>query len=262
MHELSETEYKLVLPIYESITDNRAHVFGVIEGNNPGRVFVDDKQSPTAALIATGWCFLGGNAANDGFNSALKTLLEADIMPNVEDGHVLIYSFSDAWKDVLDELLGEYGVRRVDRTVLDLDPALFKQRYTDWRQQIPEAYRVQRIDCALAESVAETLNTWAGIDHFLSGGYGFCVLNGDKIVSKCQTVYVGGGFAETAISTEEPYRRQRLGTLAACAYIEHGLAQGVLAEWGCFYNKASGFMAEKLGFVNRRDVKLNYVKMD
>jgi GNAT superfamily N-acetyltransferase len=260
MYELSQAQYGKVMPIFKSVTDNRAHVFAVIEGNNPGRVFVDDRDQPTAALIHTGWSLIGGDAASAAFNRALKTLLEDDIMPRVKDGHVLIYSFSDPWKDVVDDLLRDHGVRRVDRTVLDLDPDLFRQRHAGWQERIPADCRVERVDSALAGDLADKLDTWGTIDNFLSHGFGFCVLKGAETVSRCHTVYAGGGYAETSVATEEAYRRRGLGTLAACAYIEHGLAQEISAEWGCFYNEPSAAMAQKLGFVNRRDVQVHYVK--
>jgi RimJ/RimL family protein N-acetyltransferase len=261
MYELSQAEYGKVMPIFADVKDNRAHVFAVIEGNNPGRVFVDDREEPAAALVHTGWSFLGGDATNAAFNQALKTLLEDDIMPSTKDGHVLIYSFSDDWKDVVDELLRDRGVRRVDRTVLDLGSDLFRRRHTGWQERVPEGYRVARVDRALAEQLADKLDNWGTIGGFLSNGFGFCVLKGAEIVSRCHTVYASGGFAETAVGTEEGYRRQGLGSLAACAYIEHGLDKGISAEWGCFYNEASAAMAQKLGFVIRRDVQVNYVKV-
>ncbi len=262
MYELPIKEYDKVRPVFADIGDNRAHVFAAIEGNSISRIFVDNDEQPTAALIALGWCFLGGSEKNAEFNRELKELFVNEIMPKLDDGHFMVYSFSDEWKQILDEMLKDYNVSRINRTVLDLDPELFRKRHGGWRERIPEGYHIQRIDGQLAEGLPGVDSSWGSIDNFLTRGFSFCVMKGDEIISKCSTVHVGGGRTETAINTEKEYRRQGFGTLAACAYIEHCLENNLLPEWGCFYNEASGLIAEKLGFTQRRDVQVNYVKVD
>jgi len=262
MYELSKNEHGIVRPIFADIGDNRAHVFAAIEGNSIGRIFVDNEEQPTTALISLGWCFLGGNEKNNEFNHELKELFVSEIMPKLDDGHFMVYSFSDEWKQILDEMLKEYNVSRINRTVLDLDPDLFRERHCGWRERIPEGYSIQRIDSQLAEGLPGVDSSWGSVDNFLAKGFGFCVMKDDKIISRCSTVHVGGRRTETAIKTDEEYRRQGFATLAACAYIEYCLESNLLPEWGCFYNEASGLIAEKLGFVHRRDVQVNYVKVD
>jgi len=54
MYEPAKMEYGKVLPIFEIIEINRPAVFGVIEGNNPGRIFVDHREKPTTTFIFVG----------------------------------------------------------------------------------------------------------------------------------------------------------------------------------------------------------------
>jgi len=128
MYELSKKEYGKVRPVFSDIGDNRAHVFAAIEGNSISRIFVDNEKRPTAALIAMGWCFLGGSGKNTEFNCELKELFVAELMPKLDDGHFMVYSFSDEWKQILAEMLKD-NVSRINRTVLDLEPELFKKRH-------------------------------------------------------------------------------------------------------------------------------------
>ena len=151
MYELSIEEYEKALPIFANAGDNRAHVFAAIEGNSVSRIFVDDREQPTAALISMGWCFLGGNETNKEFNSKLRELFVSKIMPALDDGHFMVYSFSDEWKQILDEMLKDRDVRRIDRTVLDLDPELFRKRHDGWWERIPEGYHIKQIDSQIAE---------------------------------------------------------------------------------------------------------------
>jgi hypothetical protein len=137
MYELSKREYDKVRPIFADISDNRANVFAGIEGNSIGRILVDNEDKPTSALIALGWCFLGGNEENDEFNCEMKELFVTEIMLALDDGNFMVYSFSDEWKQVLDEMLKDYGVSRINGTVLDLNPDLFRERHSGWREGIP-----------------------------------------------------------------------------------------------------------------------------
>lgn len=252
MYELHKNEYDIVRPIFANIGDNRAHIFAAIEGNSISRIFLDNAERPTAALISMGWCFLGGNEKSSEFNRELKELFVTDIMPKLDDRHFMAYSYSDEWKNVLDEMLKDLNVRRINRTVLDLDPDLFRERYTGWRERIPEGYHIRQVDKKLAEALPD-------VGNYMGKGFGFCVMKGDKIISTCSTVHTGGGRTETSIKTDEEYRRQGFASLAVCAYVEHCFKNDLLPEWGCFYNEASGLLAEKLCFVNRRDVQVNYV---
>jgi RimJ/RimL family protein N-acetyltransferase len=220
-------------------------------------VFVDRRDQPAVALIWSDACYLAGCASDAAFNADLLRFLHTEVMPRTE--HLLIYPFADDWRDALDDLLRQDGARRVNRTVFDWDPALFAARHSGWRTRIPEGYAVQRIDARTAAQVGGIVELWGNIDAFLAKGFGFCVLKGDTRVSSCQTVFVGDKMSETGVGTEEPYRRQGLATLAACAYLEHCLDNEIQPTWGCYYNVASGGLAQKLGFTNRREVEVAYV---
>ena len=256
MHELAVAEFERVRPLFEHIDYNRPAVFTVLEGRG-GRMFVDQPERPTVALILFDRCYLAGNSCNAAFNAALPGLLRTEMMPQRE--HLLIYTFADAWRDVLDDLLREDGVKRIIRTGFDLNPALFRERHRDWRTRIPQGYVVRQIDADIIAQMHGLADVWGSNESFLAHGFGFCVLLDGKVVSSCQTVFVADGHAETGVHTEEPYRRQGLATLVACAYLEHCIANGIRAVWQCYYNVASANLAEKLGFANRREVEVMYV---
>lgn len=269
--ELSVTEYERARPLFQGIDYHRPAVFTVLEGRGDvlqgrgGRVFVDRRDRPTAALILFDCCYLAGSASNTAFNAALCDLLHAEAMPKNE--HLLLYTFTHGWREALDDLLKEDGVKRVVRTSFDLDANLFHERHHDWRTQVPKGYAVRRMDADLATQAGGLVELWGSIESFLAGGFGFCVLHDDadelhpKVVSSCQTVFVADEHAETGVSTQEPYRRRGLATLAGCAYLEHCIASGIRPEWQCFYNAASENLAQKLGFTNKRGVEVTYVRV-
>jgi hypothetical protein len=256
MHELAVAEFERVRPLFQHIDYHRPAVFTVLEGRG-GRVFVDQREKPSAALILFDSCYLAGSAANTAFNAALPGLLRTDMMPRREN--LLIFTFADPWRDVLDELLREDGVKRIVRTGFDLNPALFQERHHAWRTRIPGGYVVRRIDAEIVSQVHGLADLWGSNESFLARGFGFCALRDGKVISSCQTVFVADGHAETGVNTEESYRRQGLATLVGCAYLEHCLASDIRPVWQCFYNDASANLAQKLGFVNRREAEVMWV---
>jgi len=268
MVELSTPEYCRVCPLFAEMEDNRAPLFSVIEARTPGRVLVDHSERPATACVAVGSVpsdlFLGGDEGDPLFNRALQDLLVTEVMPRLRDGtdvaHLMLYSVSEGWRTVLDDLLKEYGIRRLTRTQFTFRPERFA-RLRGWRERIPEGFHVQRADRRVAERIAGIAELWGSIDNFLREGFFFCVVGGDEVISRSGTVFVGDGRAEIGAETAEPCRRKGFATLAACACIEHCLEIGLRPDWGCFYNPASGGLAEKLGFVEKPGVEVNYVRI-
>jgi RimJ/RimL family protein N-acetyltransferase len=268
MVELSAAEYHTVGHLFADMVDNRAALFSTIEGRSPGRVFVDRAEKPATACVAV--CsapsdlYLGGDQSDFRFNRALQDLLVTEIMPPLGSGtrvaHLMLYSASEGWRTVLDHLLEEHGGRRITRTQFTFHRERFASLWR-WRERIPRGFHVRVADRELAEQIPGIVEFWGSIDSFLSEGFFFCVMKDDEMISRSGTVFVGDGRAEIGVETVRPFRRQGFATLAACACIERCLEAGLLPQWGCFYNPASGALAEKLGFVEKAGVEVNYVRI-
>ena len=271
MHELATANCGPIRPLFAEMTASRAVVLAPVEGYNPGHVFVDDPDQPGSACIAmggttyTGDVFFGGIAENDTFDADVRALLTEEVMPSIVadggEGHMMLVSATEPWREKLDSLMEAYGGRRIVRTLFRLDVGSFREHHADWRSRIPEGYRVLRADRDLAAQIPGIAELWGSVEHFIEKGFGFCVLDGETMVSRCQPVFIGDGRAEFGVGTDKEYRRRGLATLAGCACIEHCLHLGLAPEWGCFYNEASGALARKLGFVQQPDLEVNYVRV-
>jgi RimJ/RimL family protein N-acetyltransferase len=261
MYELANNEFDRARPVFEDIRHDRALVFSVIEGNVPGRIFVNHPHDPSVALLrfSGGELYLGGSADDKALNHEIGELILTDL---ATPPHLLIFGMSEAWQSVLDDLLKERRVMRVVREEFELDPARFRAAHTGWRARVPEGFHIQQMDRRLAmESDPSHEILWGSIDNFIARAFGFCVLKGDEIVSRCSPVALGDRRFETGVNTKESYRQQGFATLACCAFIERCLEGGFLPEWGCYYNKASKALALGLGFVPQPDVVVHYVKL-
>ncbi|MBN1310325.1 MAG: GNAT family N-acetyltransferase [Anaerolineae bacterium] len=256
MHELDWEDFGRVLPLFEGLEVDKLALQLVIRGAYPGRVFVDRREEPTTALVAASTCYLGGDARD----TELKELLVGEIVPGAESRPLFIYSTTDAWKETLDELLKDYQTMRIKRHKFELDPERFRE-HNGWRGRIPDGYEVRRIDETLVQSMpGHALEYWRDAGSFLAGGFGYAVVSEEEPISVCWTMLVGNGITELAIQTDEAYRRRGFAVLAACACIEHCLEEGLRAEWDCFEMPPSMNLAQKLGFVKKKEAELYFVK--
>jgi RimJ/RimL family protein N-acetyltransferase len=268
MHELPAAERCKVSTLFADMEDNRAALFSVIEGRSPGRVLVNDLENPASVCVTVGSppsdLYLGGDEGDPCFNEALRDLLVTEIMPRLSGGtgvaHLMLYSASEGWRRVLDGLLEEYGGRRLTRTQFTFHPERFA-RLRGWQERVPEGFHVKRADRELAQRIPGIAELWGSVDNFLSQGFFLCVMKGDEMISRSGTVFVGDGRAEIGVETAEPFRRQGFATLAACACIERCLEMGLHPQWGCFYNPASGRLAQKLAFEEKEGVEVYYVRI-
>jgi len=261
IHELEKTAYEKARPLFQEMEHSQLFADAIFEGNHVGRIFVDDPERPTAALLAPmcEFFFIAGQTENVAFNQAMRALILSELVSS--EGDLLLFPTSEAWKTALDKLFADYARLHVARKAFTFDPTVFAERHAGWRERIPSGYVVHQYDRALAENT-ELADFWGSLDNFLARGFGFAVMKGDEAVSRCHTVMVGGGEAEISIETAESHRRQGFATLATCAFIEHCLEQGLRPAWSCWDNNIpSQILAQKLGFNHPVDVPVIYTKV-
>ena len=260
MYELPKKDYNKASPLFENLKVDRLATSRVIKAQHPGRIFVDNKEKPTAAMIFAGSCYVGGNANNTDFNEQLKNLLTTEILPKQGGEPLFIFSTTDKWKDTIHKLLKDYDVTRIKRYKFELDPEKFT-KHKGWKARIPKGYNVKKVNHILVKHMPDyALEYWGTADAFLADGFGFAVTKGNELISTCWTMLVGEGIAELAVETDKSHRRHGFATLSACACIDHCLESNLRPEWDCFELPASMNLAKKLGFVQKLDVEVQLME--
>lgn len=260
MIELQPYEFAVCRPLFQDI-EYSLSIQAAIEGNNPGRIFVDDRSQPTTALALTveGY-LLAGVDNNPTTNEALRRLFQERIFT----GQVFIngdWSMSLAvqpqtWESKLPDLIPTHEIEKLDRYHY-----LCRALQVDWRSQIPAGYSVRRVDRSLLRdpslTFTETLDDWfdleeiwGTVDDFLDKAVSSCILQGNQIVSWCTPDCVAADRLDVGIVTDPAHRRRGLATIAVAATVEMCFEQGFSAVgWHCNAdNTASWKTAEKVGF--------------
>lgn len=261
MIELTPSEFPLALPLLSRIPQ-AVLPHAICQGINPGRVFVDQRDDPRAAMLwsTVGYFLLAGDPDATDELPAVRQVLSEVFVPASQAGgesSFILLTSPAGWQARLPELLPGREVFEIYRRPFAFDPAKFAAR-GDWRSQVPVGLRVQALDAGLAEQ-AGVLGSWASVEDFLAHGLGFAVLDGDQIASLCFSVLASREKVEIDVHTHENYRRRGLAILAASALIEASLQRGMQPNWECFWdNEPSAALAQQLGFTALPDTPVYY----
>ncbi len=272
MKELQPGQYERVRSLFEAF-DYSLSIRALIEGNNPGRVFVDDVLRPRTALAMTvEGTLLAGDYDNPTTNGALRDFLRQRVFTGEvfveDDWSVTLAVHPQAWEARLPDIIPTHQADLLPRYHYLCCEVTF-----DWRGHLPQGYTVRRIDRSLLSDPSVNVPSgipdwmrmaWGTVDNFLSRGVGFCVLHGQEVVSWSQSDCTAADRIDIGARTEFRYRRRGLAAIAVAATAEFCLRSGFTAiGWHCEQdNVGSWKTAEKVGFRRNREYVYYYYIFD
>lgn len=273
LHQLAPHEYHKAADLFAGLATYNVYVTAVLNGDSPGRVYVDDRDAPTAVFaISLDACYLAGNAHNGAFNAALRDELDATLFAgdrvNPDDVQIAVHLDDPEWEETLADLMEDWCW-----------PPLVELHHYYWRRTpptelrpLPDGYTVARLDAALLaqqgarlpQTIADSIRIgWQDEANFLARGFGFCALHGEEIVCWCLADCVSAGAAEIGMETAVAHRQRGLATAVAQAALVHCFAQGITqVGWRCpAAHAASVQTAVRAGFQLAREY-VRYVFLD
>ncbi len=272
--ELEPDQFSRARPLFAGF-DYSLSIEAAIAGNNPGRIFVDDRDQPRTGLALTveGY-LLAGDDGNRETNEALRRLFQDKIFTGEVfvngDWSMSLAVHPPAWEARLPELIPTHQVEKLERYHY-----LCREVRLDWRNHLPAGYTVRRVDHALWHDstvvFSDALREWADIEElwwteeaFFSRGISFAVLWEGQGVAWCTPDCVAGDRIDVGIITLPAHRRKGLAAAAVAATVEHCLGHGFGAVgWHCNAdNVASWRTAERVGFVRNREYAYYYYVYD
>jgi hypothetical protein len=235
----------------------------IIEGINPGRVFVDDVEAPTSGLIwlgnDDGFIFIG-NENNEAFNHELNAFIDQTITP--EALKVGLQWFEGVgnhpnWNATIEKALRNRELGSWNQRVY----TLHKLDYTYNHELIIDpVYEVVKISKQLYENKdnaihnidflhSKILEFWDSPEMFFTKGLGYGVLYKNQLVSICFSGFVVGNVHCIDIETLKEHQGKKLAQTIAQSFAEDCLLQHLIPYWDCMEsNKPSIAVAENIGF--------------
>jgi RimJ/RimL family protein N-acetyltransferase len=261
MRELKSNEFSSVTQLLNEEKVHCTFAYSVVEGKQPGRIYVDNHINPTCCLVTCkgGKYLVAGDTSNIGFNEFLSDYLSD---PGNHSNYFDLYSSSPEWISKLDEVLGDNAAK--------LSRELFQWDYSNLssisklNELMPEGFELKKMDAILFEKYVKEMDSsynklWGSCNNFISNGFGFCVLKNGEFVSICNTYYVKQGSAEIDITTRDEFRRQGFALITCSAFIVYCAKNNIKPLWDCDGgNESSKNLAKKLGFKSVENYRMHW----
>ena len=248
MLKVKKDQMNIIAPLFEGIEDSM--VIACLQGYM-GDAFVRALDNPAAGLIVSGeYSFFGGepDSADAGY------LIEN--LSRVMQGDSTIAIFADdkpGWEGKLlsypqnnPVAVPRFGIAQKDY-IFDENVL---QKYID---AVPEGFVLVPFNENIYEQATrqdwskEFCETFESADDYLKRGFGFAILDGDKLVSGASTMTVYDGGTETQIATHEAYRQRGLAMPCAAAFVKECAKRKIRPHWDAA-NLISKKMALSLGY--------------
>ncbi|PEB47531.1 GNAT family N-acetyltransferase [Bacillus pseudomycoides] len=245
-------------------------VKAVIEGVNPGRIFVDNIFSPNSGLIwlgnNDGFLFIG-NEENEEFNNEINDFIDKVIEPEAKKVGLNCFEGignHQKWNKTIERMFKHRKLSSWNQRVYTLKKGDYKDKH---EPKIEQGYTVLKISKTLYENnknsfknieflQSKILEFWSSPDSFFNEGIGYCIVYDNTIVSVCFLGFVVKNIHCIDIETLENHRGGNLAQKTTHSFVKDCLGNDIIPYWDCMeLNKPSIAVAENIGFTNA----FNYV---
>ncbi|MCH1627379.1 GNAT family N-acetyltransferase [Ferdinandcohnia quinoae] len=240
-------------------------VKAVINGVNPGRIFVDNYISPSSGIVwlgnNDGFLFIG-DEENENFNSELNHFIDRVIVPEAKQAQLNWFEgigYHQKWNKTIERIFTHRQLQKWNQRVYILE----EENYSYNNEPIlDQGYRLLKLTNKFYENSDNTIknidflhsqisSSWSTPKSFFEKGLGYCIIYNNQIVSLCYSVFVIENIHCVAIETKEDFQERKLAQKVAHHYIKECFKKGILPYWDCMEeNKPSIRIAENIGFTN------------
>ncbi len=210
-----------------------------------GVVRVDSLQTPKVAWLSFyPLNFVAGDA---------RSKAAIDLIRSFPPNRVLFVP-NDEWAHLVED---EWAGRKRHQSRWRLSPkSLDLDHIRALRAHVPAGFEFVPIDLETMinsddEFWEEILLYFGSYENFLKKGFGYCIKDGENVVSVAYTYLPFTDSFEVEVMTKESsaYRQKGLGTVVSAALIEDGINRGLVPQWDAA-NEISVKLGEKLGYTD------------
>ncbi|MDG5788579.1 GNAT family N-acetyltransferase [Evansella sp. AB-P1] len=259
--ELNQEEFymcnHLILP------ESHMEVKAIIEGTNPGRIFVDNTEFPTSGLIWLGnndGFFFVGDEKNKAFNDKINNLINTKILPDAKRFGLNWFEgigYHQLWDDTIKQLFQQQKLESWKQRVymleesnytMDSEPILNRE-YTILKINKENYYNCKNTCINLSLLKSNILESWSSLEHFFDKGIGYMITYKNKIVSVCLSGFVADNIHSIHIETVKEQEGKSLAQKIAHCFVKECFQKGLKPYWDCTEtNYPSVAIANKLNF--------------
>lgn len=245
--------------IKEKIKEAPTFVFSVLDCIIKGTVLADSSNYESLVIRTdSGLYYVTGQSTDELFLKNIVRIYEASIK---QGKRFTLFSTESTWNQAIEKCL-ERKVRKIQRYGFSFDLTAFKNRKrSDYSEFDVTTINQYQIEHCLEFDEKYYEEYWDSTDNFLQNGIGFCVKDGERIISEGVSIFKSSNYAEVDIITDSNYRGKGLASIVAEQFINYCLSHSIQPRWDCDVdNVASINLGSKLGFDNPKEYTV-YIKI-
>ncbi|MDN4620519.1 GNAT family N-acetyltransferase [Paenibacillus sp. PsM32] len=194
------------------------------------------------------FCYVRGHldTTSDAFCNFVKIRCQQRLE---QAGRFIVFSDCNDW----DQFLNTHFTNSIQKTTRK--SLLYKRTQPPYiYKTLPPGYSLQKINEAVIHKSRlfdekYYREYWNSISNYVTNGFGYAIIYKDEVVCECTSIFANKWSVEIDIQTDTNHRGLGLASIAAKAFIEHGLNQEQKVIWDCtLSNTVSYQLALQLGF--------------
>lgn len=249
-----QLKYNEFISVVNFFSENKYQIpaLAVLNGNFPGRVFVDNRDKPEIVIVwaISRWSYIACKILLPEHRDFISDVFNKEIIPIIKEvGEERFEFYADnniKWDTVLNESLQEYQIcKHYENTFV-----LNKERFETFASTL-EVYKDIEVCEKAYPIISKEYQKYVTCDEVEKKVFVMAIEKNGKILSQClNNGFVHGDNYFIDLDTFDNQERNKgYGTLISCSLISNQLKKGLLPLWETTVdNLPSQRVANKLGF--------------
>ncbi|SCZ11232.1 GNAT family N-acetyltransferase [Alkaliphilus peptidifermentans] len=247
MFEIDNEKLKIIESLLNEGNSHYPLLKAIISNKKKGKAYIDCLNKPSVAgvLTANGWFYLLGKNISADFSEKLEKFLLQKII--IDKLPILWFGIPREWKV---KMLQNTSVVIEDypRNQYEFIEHNYNTCVGDYLEYKLKAISSENID-EVFEYNGDLYNFWRTKELFMENGFGYILLDDNKIIGHSISASVEDLEVEVDIGTEKGYRGKGIAKYLASCLIDVCLQRSMIPKWDCgVWNIPSDKLALKLGF--------------
>lgn len=242
-------------------SNSKKFVFeSIIEGNTPGEIYLNSLINPELYVIFDKGNFvlyIGGETSNyKEYNKCIIYIKENILTESLKKefyDYIKISYTSDLWKNAMLDTFYDLTVRQDKRVLYRYDIANIDNKTLENNSCEIKPINKEILNDNNLENLKllkeEISGMWGNVEGFIKNGFGYCAVNGKRLISWCTAELVSKNHCGIGIETIEEEQKKGVGVALAVNFVKECAERNLIPHWDSWTrNVPSVKIAEKVGF--------------
>ena len=236
-------DYRKIDHLLDQLKIEKVYPLSIVEGVQKGEIFVDNDETPTAALI---WHYCGFANILGAYDERFieETMKMMQDPPEGHSGRMALQTENDRRLEGM--ILNTPRVARYERYIFEFAGEKGSMPKT------PEAELkgIKADNYELMKGRIVPTFSWENKEEFITNGFGYCLIKDGQMLACAFASGISKDYVDIGVETAEECRGKGYGRIVSAAMIKETLRRGKTPAWGCdTRNEASMKLACSVGFV-------------